>query len=254
LTNNISQNQGNLIKNTLFLPTCHSTNSYAHNWLSEHEVDEGWAVYTFRQTNGRGQGDNTWESEPDKNLTFSVVYKPDYLLPKDQFWLNMATSLGILSFLKSMCISAKVKWPNDVYVNGKKMAGMLIENQLRGNSFRHSIIGIGLNVNQKEFKTANATSMMLATNQEYNLKECLKVLLQHIDYQINRLKNVELKAISEEYTHNMFQYNTPALYKTGELIFTGTITGVDETGRLTIQTSQGEKIFNLKEIKFLTNH
>ena len=254
MTNNISQNEGNLIKNTLFLPTCHSTNSYAQNWLSEHEVKDGWAVYTFRQSKGRGQGDNIWESEPDKNLTFSVVHKPDYLLPKDQFWLNMATSLGILSFLKSMGISAKVKWPNDVYVNGKKMAGMLIENHLRGNSFRHSIIGIGLNVNQKEFKTANATSMVLATNQEFDLQECLKVLIQHINCQIDRLKNNEIKAISEEYTHNMFQFNTPALYQTGELIFTGNIIGVDEIGRLILETEDGKKLFNLKEIKFLQNH
>jgi len=122
------------IKPTLFL-------------LKQNNIAEGTVVSTFNQTKGRGNANNNWLSEADKNLSISIIYKPKFLLAKQQFYLNMAICLGIIDALKPTA-QFTIKWPNDIYYKNYKVAGLLIENTLIGENLKHSVIGIGLNVNQ----------------------------------------------------------------------------------------------------------
>lgn len=239
-------------KNATWLPSCHSTNSYATDYLKENEVVDGWVFFTFHQTAGRGQAGNKWESEPDKNLTFSKVLIAPDIPVGEQFFLNMAVSLAVHSFLKSHQIDAMIKWPNDIYVNDRKIAGILIESSLRGGEIRHSVIGIGLNVNQTRFVVANATSMQLTTGQEYNLLSSIELLNCVLDEKITLLKKVPAEII-REYHLFLYKRGVPAIYKsiTEGQIFEGVIQGVDILGRLVVQTGFGKKIFGLKEVQFL---
>lgn len=242
----------NEVKNTTWLPSCHSTNSYANSYLKEGELPDGWIFFTFHQTAGRGQAGNKWESEPDKNLTFSkILIHPDILI-KEQFFLNMVVSLSIHAFLESLGIGAMIKWPNDIYIGRKKIAGILIENCLRDNKIRHSIIGIGLNVNQTVFANHNATSMQLITNKEYDLLETLNGLNNTLEKHIETLKTAP-DQIVKKYHEHLYQRGIRCKYvfNLNDQMFEGVIQGVDILGRLVIQTSGGKKVFDLKEIRFL---
>ena len=135
----------------IYLPTINSTNAWLQQALLEQQLPEGVLVYTSYQTNGRGQLTNVWESEKDKNLLFSMLFTPVWLPVKDQFVLSQAVALGVVRFLNKFQAGFKVKWPNDIYWNDKKIAGILIENNLQGTVIGSSVVGIGLNINQMEF-------------------------------------------------------------------------------------------------------
>ena len=160
---------------TIWLDTIDSTNSEALRRLPE--LESGTVLAAREQTAGRGQRGNTWFTEPGKNLTFSIVLKfgegglPP-LRATEAFWLNYVISVAVADFLQSHAIWCKVKWPNDVYVGKNKICGILIENALTGNGLAASVIGIGLNINQREFpQLANATSLWSLTGEEYPLEE-----------------------------------------------------------------------------------
>ena len=254
MNDNISHNASQISNNTIYLPSCHSTNTYASDWIKDNEVTNGWTVYTFDQTKGRGQQGNVWESEPNKNLTFSMVLKPDFLNPKDQFSLNMAVSLAIIQFLADLGLKAEIKWPNDIYVNNRKIAGILIENQLLGNVFKAAVVGIGLNMNQKEFKTHGATSVFLQNEKEFDLVQSLSYIQTILFRYVERLRTGEIALIKKEYHSKLYLRNKPSVFKCGDDSFVGSIKGVGESGMLQIQTENGLLSFGLKEIKFPTNY
>ena len=111
------------------MPECHSTNSLLLDLTRKISQPEGTIVITKQQSRGRGQHGNSWESEPGKNLTLSLLLKPNFLAVKQQFYLTMAFSLGVCDFLTERSIgNVKIKWPNDILVNERKVAGILIEN------------------------------------------------------------------------------------------------------------------------------
>lgn len=253
MDDNIRHNATQALKNSLYLPSCHSTNTYAAEWLKENDEQEGWIVYTFDQTNGRGQQGSVWESEPYKNLTFSVILKPFFLLPVDQFQLNMVVSLAVLKFLDGLKIKAMIKWPNDIYVNEKKICGILIENQVRGNRILNSIVGIGLNINQHDFKTPNATSVFLQKDMEYNLLESLQYFRDILMSEYQKLCAGNVESIKKEYHAAMFLRNKPSIFKKLDTTFVGSIKGVNNQGRLLVQTESGLMDFGLKEISFQIN-
>ena len=123
-----------------------STNNYATSQVRENEVEEGTVFLAVNQTLGRGQQTNKWESENGKNLTLSIVLHPDFLEIKDQFLLSKVVCLGIASFLSKYVGAVSIKWPNDIYVENRKICGILIENAIMNGRFSSSVVGIGLNV------------------------------------------------------------------------------------------------------------
>jgi BirA family biotin operon repressor/biotin-[acetyl-CoA-carboxylase] ligase len=234
----------------VYMPECHSTNVEALRLLqSNTQVAEGSVIITDNQTAGRGQRGNSWESEAGKNLTFSIILKPTFLHPKDQFKLNMAVSLGLHDYLTSQVTDVKIKWPNDMMLDDKKTCGMLIENQISGQQIQSCIVGIGLNVNQESFSLSTATSMAIKKGHVFELNEGLAELLQWIEARYLQLRaKIELK---EEYVAALYGAGEKRSFKSGEEVFEGVISGIDSVGLLEIQVAEGKRYFDLKQIQFL---
>lgn len=239
-------------KNLVFMPECHSTNTYALQLCQQKQSVEGTVVITNNQTAGRGQRGNTWEAEPGTNLTFSLVLKPTFLHAAEQFMLNRAVSLGIADFLRSQLPKAvKIKWPNDMLVQEKKICGVLIENVIQGSGLSASVVGIGLNVNQHRFSIDRATSLYLQTGISYDLSAMLDELLHCIERYWLMLREGRYEILNDQYLELLFARDEKRQFKAGTEIFEGAITGVDVVGRLMIQTPFGERVFGMKEVEFV---
>ena len=237
----------------VFMPECHSTNDEAAKMIeSQAMVAEGSVIITNCQTAGRGQRGNSWLSEPEKNLTFSLVIKPSFLLAKDQFYLNKVFSLGLFDYLTgALPRKVRVKWPNDLMVDGKKICGMLIENHLQGQTIQHSIVGIGLNVNQQRFSISTATSMIAQLRQALVLQDVLEGVLESLEKRYLQLRSAGREHLDEAYCESLYWIGEKHLFKTGAELAEGVITGVDEAGKLKINIDGTTEYFDLKQIQFL---
>jgi BirA family transcriptional regulator, biotin operon repressor / biotin---[acetyl-CoA-carboxylase] ligase len=239
-------------KNIVFVPECASTNDLALRLLQTTPTTEGTIVITDSQTAGRGQRGNTWVAAAKQNLTFSLILKPTFLPIKDQFFLNVFTSLALRDYLKSkMAEEVQIKWPNDILVNRKKIAGILIENQLQGNVLSTTMVGVGLNVLQKEFSIATATSLASITNQLFELSTELHSLLSFLEARYMQLRQNRFTELLKDYLTNLYQIHQKHLYKYNDRVFEGTIIGIDEIGKLKMETPEGVKHFGLKEISYM---
>lgn len=234
----------------VYVPECHSTNAEALTLLQNTpQVAEGTVIITDNQTAGRGQRGNTWESEAGKNLTFSLILKPTFLHPKDQFKLSMAVSLGLYDYLTSQVTDVKIKWPNDMMLGNQKTCGMLIENQISGQHIQSSIVGIGLNVNQQSFSLPTPTSVAIKKGHEFVLNEVLAELLQWIEGRYLQLRaNIDLK---DDYVNALYAKGERRNFKSGEEVFEGIITGIDHVGLLEVEVGNGKRYFDLKQIQIL---
>lgn len=248
---NISANTIFTGKTQVYLPTCHSTNEYASSLLTEEKPPEGTLIITPEQTAGRGQRGNSWEAEPGKNLTFSLIFRPIFLSVDRQFYLNIISSLAVRDMVSEFLqTSLKIKWPNDIYLNNKKIAGILIQNSLQKNHLGTSVMGIGLNVNQELFNDKKAISMLNHAGKEFSLETILDVLLEKIETNYLKLKAGKLDELKERYLLYLFRRGEEHVYSTQGTAFRGTILGIEENGRLIIQTESSLKTFDFKEIEF----
>ena len=159
------------MSNVTWFNSLKSTNSEAKEHIEEY--DNLSVIATYEQSAGRGQGDHTWYATPGKNLTFTIIFKPEGLLASDALLLTQITTISLLSYLKKKHINARIKWPNDIWVEDKKICGILIENILEGTYVKSSLIGIGLNVNEKNWpeELPNPISICELTGEEYNIKK-----------------------------------------------------------------------------------
>jgi len=213
--------------------------------------EEGTVIITADQTLGKGQKGNVWLSEPGKNLTFSIIIKPTYLPIRDQFYLTMITSLALKDFLSSvLLLKVEIKWPNDIMVEKKKIAGILIENQIQGNSFTHVVVGVGLNVNQGSFHLQRATSMKMIASKDFDLNDVLDQLCIRFEHWYMQLKEGNKAEIKSAYLDSLFGRGQRLPFKDKEGSFTGTIEGIDDTGRLITNSEKGIRNFEIKEIQW----
>lgn len=237
--------------NLVFVPECESTNNLALQLCQQTETPEGTVVITENQTAGRGQRGSSWETEPGMNLTFSFVIRPGFLSVSDQFYLNIFTSLAILDYLKSHLQSKPlIKWPNDVLVDGKKICGILIENQIRSSRFSSVVAGIGLNINQQTFIIDTATSLHHHTQQQYDLQTELESLLQYLEARYLQLKNGKFETLKRNYLESLYGLHEPRSFDVDGKTVKGMITGIDEAGRLTVKIDGEVKAFGIKEIRY----
>lgn len=238
-------------KNLVYVPECHSTNDLAA--ASQESFSEGTVVITDHQTAGRGQRGNTWLTEPSKNITLSIVLKPTFLLPRDQFNLNIAISLAVYDTL-SLNINTRVfiKWPNDLIVSEKKVSGILIENQVMGSRIMHSVVGIGINVNQHRFNVPTATSMSLLGNKTFELSDLFETLLERIEFRFVQLRSGRIAQLKEEYLGNLYWRNEKRLFQSQGETFEGTIIGIDDAGRLQINVGAETRTFQIKELSYVS--
>jgi BirA family biotin operon repressor/biotin-[acetyl-CoA-carboxylase] ligase len=212
-------------------------------------------VLANKQINGRGQQGATWQSVPQQSLTFSVFKRFDDLTVSNISSIAFAASLGVKKALKKLLIPrVEIKWPNDIMSQSKKVAGILIENQVKQGYIVSSIIGIGINVNEEHFNNLpQATSMKLATGIKYNLDEVLHEVSEAV---FSELKSLETSSFSElrmKYETNLFRKETISVFETTKGIrFNGKIKGVTDTGELIIENEEEVlKTYQLKEIKLL---
>ena len=239
-------------KHVHYLPSCHSTNEVAQDLLSTGAA-EGTIVITDDQFAGKGQDGNHWQALKGQNLTFSLILHPAFLMPNEQFLITVILSWGIKDALEEILPGeVKIKWPNDIFFNNKKIAGLLIENTLRGNNYDSCIVGIGLNVNQTEFsEDISATSVKLASNQEMNLNLILNSLLISISSFYFQLKDGKNKLLWRSYQESLLGLGEERKFITEGDEFVGLIEGTDGFGRLLIRKGSDLLVFQHKEVQML---
>jgi len=222
--------------------------------IARHDPAEGTIIVTDNQTAGRGQRGNHWESRPGQNLTCSLLLKPTFLRATDQFWLNMAVSVGLTDALLPLVGDIiRIKWPNDIYAGDRKLGGILIENTLHSYTLAWSVVGMGLNVNQTEFDYSAATSLQhLATLPNgYDLAGLLRQVCERIEQRYLQLRSGQREGMKTDYLKLLYRYQQEHIFLSdGDRIFRGTIVGIDETGRLAIDEAGQVRHFGFKEIVF----
>jgi BirA family biotin operon repressor/biotin-[acetyl-CoA-carboxylase] ligase len=236
----------------IYVPECHSTNSLLSEFNEQGELPEGTVLVTDHQTAGRGQRGNRWDSNRLENLTFSILMKPRFLEARDQFQLNMAVCIAVAAALQpGLPQPIRLKWPNDILVEDRKIGGILIENQIKGSSITTTIIGIGINVNQSAFSYSTASSLFNVSGHPWDLNETFQSLLNTIEQEYVSLRMGKRPALKQRYLSWLYKYNEPHQFKAGEEDFMGAITGVDEDGRLCIDQGGSVRKFAFKEIQFV---
>jgi BirA family transcriptional regulator, biotin operon repressor / biotin---[acetyl-CoA-carboxylase] ligase len=238
------------------LQSVDSTNSYAASLIKSEKVEEGTVVWARAQTSGKGQGNNKWESEPEKNLTFSWILFPGFLSPVHQFLLNKAISLGVCDFVNNFPVKGliSIKWPNDIYLDHNKLGGILINNNICGNMFESAIVGIGLNINQMCFskEVPNPVSLKQVLGSKVSLRQALENLVNNLDHRYHQLCSGALEILENDYMMHLWGYQQWRKFRAENKVFEGKIDGVDEYGRLIVKSRENESmIFNHGEIEFL---
>jgi BirA family transcriptional regulator, biotin operon repressor / biotin---[acetyl-CoA-carboxylase] ligase len=232
-----------------------STNNYAATLLNETKVVNGTVVLAKNQTQGKGQMGNVWIVEPNANLTFSILLTDLKLNANQQFLLSIWVSVALSESLKNhFNIPNVIKWPNDILCqNGKKIAGVLIENSVKGNKLSHSIIGIGLNVNQTTFPfVSNATSMANEIGTSLIIEDVFNSLVSSLNKHYLLLQQMDEKKLLAFYYANLLGYNSNLDFEDEHGKFTAKILGVTSIGQLVVQdTNEQTKIYNFKELKFI---
>jgi len=249
-------------KNAILWYDClDSTNSEARRHIND--IDNMSVIAARAQTSGRGQRGNEWLSAPGENLTFSLVLKfgrpgTGSLKARKVFSVSEMIAAAICDYLESEGVQAAVKWPNDIYVRGKKICGILVESSLAGDNIDYSIVGVGLNLNQSSFPVAlvNPVSLKMLTGRTYDLEQALAAL-----YGMIRKRMVMMYSCPDK-LHVFFQER---LYRKDILCeyvdytaggdgerFMGTIKGITDDALLIVEKSDGSlKYFAFKEISYI---
>lgn len=242
--------------NKIFLEETDSTN----RWASEHcrELENMTYVEAAAQTAGRGQRGNSWESEPGKNLTFSVMFRPDSFAARRQFVISEAVALAIVETLAHFRIDASVKWPNDIYVGDRKICGILIEHSVLGMEIAHTVIGAGLNVNQTVFLSdaPNPTSMAAAADTAFSLDEVREELCMRLESHLSQLAEEGGQELThQEYMRNLWRgdgaFHDFQDAASGE-IFKARICDVRPEGYLVLEDiGEACRRYAFKEVRFI---
>lgn len=242
-------------KKLIFLPSCHSTNDIANEIIQNKEFIDGTVIITDHQTAGKGQRGNVWESALGENLLMSVMLKTAFVKIENQFDLSIAVAVSIFEALNTFEISnLSIKWPNDIYLNQKKIGGILIENSIIGQKMGNSIIGIGINIHQTKFENPRASSLILESPKiPFKRNNIVEKICEFLEQNLAFLKDGKTNLLKKKYTDNLFAIKEQRLFKTSDGILEGQITGVTENGLLKLISLNKEKYYNIKEIEYLFN-
>ena len=240
--------------NIIKVDTVSSTNTRLKELSSDQELQEGTVLITQNQTAGRGQTGNLWESEPYKNLTFSIVLYPVHIPAGMSFLISQLISLGIVDTIDEYVTTACIKWPNDIYYGEKKLAGMLIENDITAGLFQRSIIGIGLNVNQEIFRSSapNPISLVQIIGKTLDIGMLLEKMHSRIMARYSASREGIFSGLADEYKATLYWGTGFHRFRdcTGE--FTAKVKHIADNGLLSLQLASGEiRQYAFKEVAFL---
>ena len=231
-----------------------STNSYLKRLLTKGTVDDLTVVVSKNQTKGKGRNENIWENEASLNLAFSIYKKFNNLDVKDKFMLNVISSLSVFQLLKENNLNKiSIKWPNDIMTVNGKISGILIENSVKGKLINESVIGVGINVNQKKFdKLPNATSLLIETGSEFSLDTLASRLVEIFRKKFLQFEKNE-EELLENYNNQLFLKNINSNFMgLDNKKFSGKIISVNKSGELRIKKTNKEEIkYSENTIKFL---
>ncbi len=231
-----------------------STNAYAAQLLdTQQDVAEGTVIDTRHQTNGQGQKDRIWYSNPGQNITLSLILKPAWLPIRRQFWLNVMTSMAIVRTVKHYAedTEVKVKWPNDVYIKDNKVSGILIRLGLQGSTIQYAIVGIGLNVLQQQWPhcPSQPVSLSMCADQMLSIDEVKGVLLQHLHALYDEIRS-DPERLVQTYIDLLYKKGIETDFMYDNRSFRGAIRSIDASGRLLVDTQDGLRTFEVGEISF----
>ncbi len=242
---------------TFYLDKIDSTNKELWRRLdSGSQLDEFTVLQAGSQSAGRGIAGTTWESEPDKNLLFSVLLKPVFLPPVNQFLLNKVISLSIRDALAAFCPHARImiKWPNDIYADHSKIGGTLIENRILGKSMLACVAGTGINVNQTSFpkNIPNPSSLALLTGKKTDPQELLSGIMDSMHFFYEILRRGHFHSLDKGYQEHLLGADEKRVYEKDGKRFEATIMGVDEHGKLLLRNTDGKiTAYGLKEVSMI---
>lgn len=231
-----------------------STNSYLKRLCEEERADEFTVVTTECQRAGKGQRGNSWESETGSNLTFSMLIRPVFLPAKEQFLISQIISLSIKEELDRYESGFSIKWPNDIYWKERKIAGILIENNLTGSNLSECIIGAGVNINQQKFLSPapNPVSLTQITGKYYDRTNILRNILQRFAGYYEELKNRNTGNIADRYHAALFRKEGFHPYADRDGTFIARILRTEPGGFLVLRDTDGrERNYAFKEVSFL---
>lgn len=232
-----------------------STNSYLINLSKKEGLEDPTLVLAKSQKKGRGQLGSNWQSTIHQSLTFSVFKRFRNLPARRMSTITFAVSIAVDRVLKKLLIpNTSIKWPNDIMSYSKKIAGILIENQVKKGKIISSVIGLGLNVNEEYFEDLpHATSILLSTGRKHNLDEVFLLISEAILIELDKIENSDFQNLKTTYEDSLFRKDKVSVFEDNFGIrFNGIIKGVTETGEIIIENEQKIlKEYNLKEIKYL---
>ncbi|MFA6127338.1 MAG: biotin--[acetyl-CoA-carboxylase] ligase [Bacteroidales bacterium] len=231
-----------------------STNLYANKLLVKQQVRQPFWIRTDDQFAGKGQGNHTWISEKEKNLTGTLVVFPNQIEASRQFELSKCFALAAVSFLDLFIDEVYIKWPNDLYAGDKKIGGILIETAILGKYLDHAIFGLGLNINQMIFSNElpNPVSIRLLTGIDYRLPEMETLFLESFVNQYRLIESEDFEVLDDEYVNRLYLINEFARYRASDKIFHAKILGVTENGHLIVQTDAGAvQTFSYGEVEYI---
>lgn len=217
-----------------------------HAGMAQH----GTVVFAHEQTKGKGQRQKQWISNVGENIMMSVVIQPSSYFTNQQFLLSMTIAIAARQFFDSYTNGdTKIKWPNDVYWRDRKAGGILIENIVQGNNWKYAIVGLGININQKEFKgfENRAVSLKQITGKDYDAIALAKELLSHIEHALTNAA----QTVYQTYQEHLYKNGKKVTFKKGARTFEGLVKGVTGEGLLKVESFM-EEHFSIGEIEWLT--
>lgn len=244
----------NANKKIIFLSEVQSTNNYANQLILSDAAEHGTVVLAQHQSKGRGQRGNGWESEFGENLLASIVLFPVCLPAAKQFEIAKIASISVLDFLQAEVPDVSIKWPNDIYVGEKKIAGILIENTVKGRNIDSSVVGIGLNLNQALFRSdaPNPVSLKQLTGKQYAVENVAQSLASNIQKWWGKLETGLFGEIHRAYLSKLYRNGQWQTYRAGEAEFQARIVGIGEFGQLKLEKQDGTIAgFMFKEVAFV---
>lgn len=239
------------------LQSVDSSNNYARAIIHENMAQHGMAFFAHEQTAGKGQRGKTWMSEKGSNIIVSIVIQPTFLLISNQFHLSACVAVAIHDLFSQYAGNdTKIKWPNDIYWQDKKAAGILIENIIQKDDkgihvWKWAIVGIGMNINQTSFPAAlqNPVSLKQITGKNFDVVSLAKELCKKLDSYYSQLRKGKFEKIYTSYLSHLYKKNESVQFKKESRIFEAAIKNVSFTGQLIVQHSIEEQ-FDFGEVEW----
>ncbi len=244
----------NEIAQMVYIPQTDSTNNFVKNFAQLYAQSEFVVAYTDFQTSGRGQRGNSWESEQGKNLLFSLLCRPTFVKADRQFALSQAISLSIKEELDTIAEGFRIKWPNDIYWQERKIGGILIENELSGRNLDACIIGVGLNLNQYEFMSdaPNPVSLWQITGTDHDATTLLERIVTRFYKYYQQIKAGTTEEVESRYHDALLRIDGYYTYRDETGTFEARIHHIEPDGHLVLEDREGKlRPYNFKEVVYV---